>query len=75
MNSQKGTVFFNFRDASNISNRSDRSFVMIDAIVEEDGEENAVPVEIDNATNYKATGEMLIQKDEKIVSDTLCSKA
>jgi len=34
---------------------------MIDDVVEEDGEENVVQVVTNNATNYNATGELLME--------------
>jgi hypothetical protein len=39
---------------------------MIDAVVEEVGEDNVIQVVTDNAANYKATSEMLMQKWTKL---------
>ena len=39
---------------------------MLDDVVEFVGEENIVQVVVDNATNFKATGERLMQKSEHL---------
>ena len=66
VNSPKGTVFLKSIDASHISKTADRIFKMIDDVVEEVGEENVIQVVTDNATNYKAAGEMLMEKRKKL---------
>ena len=39
----------------------------MDDIVEEVGEENIIQVVIDNAANYRAVGELLIQKRKSCI--------
>jgi len=62
VNSPRGTVFFKSADASNICKIAEKIFEMIDAVVEEVGEDNVVQVVTDNAANYKADSEMLMRK-------------
>ncbi|KAI5398935.1 hypothetical protein KIW84_064347 [Lathyrus oleraceus] len=66
VNSPKGTVFLKFVDASNIYKIADKIFEMIDVVVEEVGEDNVVQIVIDDTVNYKATGEMLMRKRNKL---------
>lgn len=66
VNSPKGTVFLKFVDASNICKTTDKIFEMIDVVVEEVGEDNVVQVVTDNAANYKAVGEILMRKRNKL---------
>ena len=66
MNNHKGTLFLKFIDASYISKTVDRIFKMIDDIVEKVGEENIIQVVTDNTANYKAAGELLMQKRKKL---------
>jgi len=66
VNSPKGTVFLKSIDASDICKTTDKIFRMMDDVVEEVGEENVIQVVIDNAANYKATGELLMQKRKKL---------
>ena len=40
---------------------------MLDDIIEEVGEDNVVQIGTDNATNYKAAGELLMEKRKKYV--------
>ena len=54
-----------------MSKTADKVFEMLDAIVERIGEENVVQVVTDNAANYKATGQLLMEKKE-FVLDTMC---
>jgi hypothetical protein len=56
VNSPKGTVFLKYVDASNICKTTDKIFEMIDAFVEEVGEDNVIQIVTDNAVNYKAAG-------------------
>ncbi|KAF1885331.1 hypothetical protein Lal_00029220, partial [Lupinus albus] len=62
----KGTIFLKSIDASHIAKTVDRIFKMIDEVVEEIGEDNVVQVVTDNASNYKAAGEMLMAKRKKL---------
>lgn len=66
VNSPRGTVFLKSVDASNICKTAEKIFEMIDAVVEEVGEDNVVQVVTDNAANYKAAGEMLMRKRKKL---------
>ncbi|XP_058741039.1 uncharacterized protein LOC131613382 [Vicia villosa] len=66
VNSPKGTVFLNSIDASDITKTADKIFKMIDDIIEEVGEENVVQVVTNNAANYKAAWELLMEKRTKL---------
>ncbi|XP_031392253.1 uncharacterized protein LOC116204300 [Punica granatum] len=66
VNSPKGTIFLTSIDTSDISKTRDKVFEMIDDIVEQVGEENVVQIVTDNAANYKAAGEMLMEKRKKL---------
>ncbi|XP_044955032.1 uncharacterized protein LOC123405398 [Hordeum vulgare subsp. vulgare] len=66
VNSSKGTVFLASVDTSEISKTADKIFEMIDEIVEIVGEDNVVQVVTDNAANYKAAGELLMEKRKKL---------
>jgi hypothetical protein len=66
VHSPKGTIFLKSIDASDITKTPDKVFKMMDDIVEEIGEENVVQVVTDNAANYKAVGELLMQKRTKL---------
>jgi len=45
---------------------------MLDDVVELVGEENVVQVVTDNAANFKAAGELLMQKKGAFVLDPMC---
>ena len=62
VNSFKGIVFLSSMDTSDISKTTEKVFHMLDEIVEIVGEENVVQVVTDNVANYKAVGELLMQK-------------
>jgi uncharacterized protein DUF659 len=62
VNSPKGTIFLSSVDTSDISKTTDKVFDMLDAVVEKVGPENVVQVVTDNAANYKAKGEKLMDK-------------
>ncbi|GAU10024.1 hypothetical protein TSUD_371930 [Trifolium subterraneum] len=66
VNSPKGIVFLKSVDASNICKTADKIFEMIDAVVEEVGEDNVIQVVTNNAANYKAASEMLMRKRSKL---------
>ncbi|CAH9125516.1 unnamed protein product [Cuscuta epithymum] len=66
VNSPKGTVFLKSIDASDIVKSSDKIFKMLDDVVEDVGEENVIQIVTDNATNYKAAGELLMQKRKRL---------
>lgn len=56
----------------NICKTADKIFEMIDAVVEEVGEDNVIQVVTDNAANYKAASEILMRKRNKYILDTFC---
>ena len=62
VNSPKGTVYLSSVDTSNMSKTADKVFEMLDAIVERIEEENVVQVVTDNAANYKAVEQLLMEK-------------
>lgn len=62
VNSSKGTIFLKSIDAYDISNTSDNVFKTINDVVEEVREDNMVHVVVNNATNYKAVRDFLVQK-------------
>jgi len=66
VNSPKGTVFLYSLDTSDISKTADKVFKMLDDVVEFVGEENVVQVVTDNAANFKAAGDLLMQKRERL---------
>ncbi|XP_017423543.2 uncharacterized protein LOC108332746 [Vigna angularis] len=66
VNSPKGTIFLYSLDTSDISKTADKVFKMLDDVVEFVGQENVVQVVTDNAANFKAVGELLMQKREKL---------
>ncbi|XP_058764574.1 uncharacterized protein LOC131638031 [Vicia villosa] len=61
VNSPKGTIFLKYIDASDIINIVDNMFKMIDDVVAEVGEDNMVQGVTDNAANYKAAEDLLMQ--------------
>nr|GEV17807.1 SCAN domain-containing protein [Tanacetum cinerariifolium]GEV20950.1 SCAN domain-containing protein [Tanacetum cinerariifolium] len=64
--SPKGTIFLASIDTSDISKTKEKVFAMLDDFVEKIGEEHVVQVVTDNAVNYKAAGEMLMDKRKKL---------
>ncbi|XP_031393891.1 uncharacterized protein LOC116205419 [Punica granatum] len=66
VNSPKGTILLTFIDTLDISKTAIKVFEMIDDIVKQVGEENIVQIVTDNAANYKAAGEMLMEKHNKL---------
>lgn len=66
VNSPKGTVFLTSVDTSSISKTADKVFEMLDEIVERVGEENVVQIVTDNASNYKAAGDLLMAKRQRL---------
>jgi len=66
VNSPKRTVFLYSLDTSDISNTGDKVFKMLDNVVEFVGEENVVQVVTDNDANFKAVGDLLMQKRERL---------
>ena len=53
-------------DTSNMFKTADKVFEMLDAIVERIGEENIVQVITDNAVNYKAAEQILMEKRKSL---------
>ena len=67
VNSPKRIVFFlSSVDTSNMSKTADKVFEMLNAIVERIGEANVVQVVTDNAANYKAAGQLLMEKRKSL---------
>ena len=66
VNSPKGMVFLYSLDTSDISKTTDKLFKMLDDVVEYVGEENIVQVVTDNFVNFKAVGDLLMQKRERL---------
>ncbi|XP_057443963.1 uncharacterized protein LOC130736134 [Lotus japonicus] len=66
VNSPMGTVFLYSLDTSDISKTTDKVFKMLDDVVEHVGEENVVQVVTDNAANYKAAGQKLMEKRKNL---------
>nr|GEX72165.1 SCAN domain-containing protein [Tanacetum cinerariifolium] len=66
VNIPKGTIFLASIDTSDISKTKEKVFTMLDDFVEKIGEEHVVQVVTDNAANYKAAGEMLMDKRKKL---------
>ncbi|GKE17047.1 SCAN domain-containing protein [Tanacetum coccineum] len=62
----RGTIFLASIDTSEISKTKEKVFAMLDDFVEKIGEEHVVQVVTDNAANYKAAGEMLMDKRKKL---------
>ena len=62
VSSAKGTIFLYSLDSSDISKKADKVLKRLDDVVNFVGEENVVQVVTDNVANYKATGELLMQK-------------
>ncbi|XP_057755684.1 uncharacterized protein LOC130974860 [Arachis stenosperma] len=61
VNSPKGTVFLYSLDTSDISKTTDKVVKMLEDAVEFVGEENVVQIVTDNAANYKAAGERMME--------------
>jgi len=66
VNSPKGTIFLYSLDTLYISKMDDKVFKMLDEVVEFVGEQNVIQVVIDNAANFKAVGDLLMQKREQL---------
>ncbi|KAL5187367.1 Serine hydroxymethyltransferase 7 [Glycine soja] len=66
INSQAGTMFLKSVDGSNFVKTGEKIFELLDAIVEEVGEENVVQVVTDNGSNYVLAGKLLEEKRKHI---------
>ncbi|XP_027120522.1 uncharacterized protein LOC113766354 [Coffea eugenioides] len=66
VNSRAGTVFLSSIDTTDISKIAQKLFELLDGIVEKIGEDNVVQVITDNASNYKATGKILMEKRKRL---------
>jgi hypothetical protein len=62
VNSPKGSVFLRSLDVPTVSKEASLLCRVLDAMVEEVGEENVVQIVTDNASAYKLAGQMLEQK-------------
>ncbi|CAN0919500.1 hypothetical protein LINGRAHAP2_LOCUS31490 [Linum grandiflorum] len=60
--SGEGTVFLESEDTSEFSKNAQKVFEMLDNIVEMVGEENVIQIVTDNASAYKAAGDLLMEK-------------
>ena len=72
VNSQVGTMFLKSVDGSNFVKTDEKFFELLDAIVEEVGEENIVQVVTNNESNYVLAVKLLEDK-RKHLMDSLCS--
>ncbi|XP_028230525.1 uncharacterized protein LOC114410798 [Glycine soja] len=66
INSQAGTMFLKYVDGSDFVKTGEKLFELLDAIVEEVGEENVVQVVTDNGSNYVLAGKLLEEKRKHI---------
>ena len=66
VNSPKGTVFLKSINTSNISKNAKNLFQLLDSLVQEIGEKNAVQVVTNNASTYVLAREKLMEKRRKI---------
>jgi hypothetical protein len=66
VNSLKGTFFLKSVDASDMLESPEKLFKMMDAIVEEVGEENVVQIVTDSTPYFKAAGDMLMKKRTRL---------
>ncbi|KAG5066687.1 hypothetical protein JHK86_010418 [Glycine max] len=66
INSQAGTMFLKSVDCSDFVKTGEKLFELLDAIVEEVGEENVVQVVTDNGNNYVLAGKLLEEKRKHI---------
>ncbi|KAG4907026.1 hypothetical protein JHK84_055550 [Glycine max] len=66
INSQVGTMFLKSVDGSDFVKTYEKLFELLDAIVEEVGEENVVQVVTDNGSNYVLAGKLLEEKRKHI---------
>ncbi|XP_071726331.1 uncharacterized protein [Rutidosis leptorrhynchoides] len=62
VNNQYGTVFLKTVDASDCIKNAQKIFELLDEVVEEIGEDIVVQVVTDNASAYKAAGNLLMKK-------------
>ena len=58
--------FLSSVDTSNMSKTADKVFKMLNAIMKRIGEENIVQVVTDNVANYKAGGQLLMEKRKSL---------
>ncbi|XP_057418316.1 uncharacterized protein LOC130712501 [Lotus japonicus] len=66
VNSPKGTIFLKSIDASSICKTTNKKFQMVNDVVEEVGEENVIQIVTGNVANYKAAGDLLLQKRKRV---------
>ncbi|XP_006598590.1 uncharacterized protein [Glycine max] len=66
INSQAGTMFLKSVNGSDFVKTGEKLFELLDAIVEEVGEENVVQVATDNGSNYVLAGKLLEEKRKHI---------
>ncbi|KAK1587289.1 hypothetical protein Q3G72_011444 [Acer saccharum] len=66
VNNPHGTIFLRSVDASDVIKDAKLLFKLLNEVVEEVGEELVVQVVTDNTSNYKAAGEMLMEKRPRL---------
>ncbi|XP_019465412.1 PREDICTED: uncharacterized protein LOC109363616 [Lupinus angustifolius] len=66
VNGPRGIVFLKSINASHIKKTAENIFKVMDDIMEEVGEANVVQIVTDNAANYKAAGQMLMEKRTRL---------
>ncbi|CAL0316902.1 unnamed protein product [Lupinus luteus] len=66
VNSTAGTMFIKSVDGSDFVKTGDKIFELLDAVVEEVGEENVMQIITNNGSNYVLAGKMLEMKRPKI---------
>lgn len=66
VNNPHGTVFFKTVDASDCVKDAEKLFELLDSVIEEIGEDIVVQVVTDNASAYKAAGNLLMEKRKSL---------
>ena len=66
VNNPHGTVFLKTVDASDCVKDANKLFELLDGVIEEIGEDIVVQVVTDNASAYKAAGNLLMNKRKKL---------
>ncbi|KAK2635563.1 hypothetical protein Ddye_030355 [Dipteronia dyeriana] len=66
VNNLYGTVFLKSVDASDVVKDATLLFELLDSVVEDVGEDLVIQVVMDNASNYKKAGEMLMKKRTRL---------
>ncbi|XP_062103247.1 uncharacterized protein LOC133814276 [Humulus lupulus] len=72
VNNPYGTVFLKTIGASDCVKDAQKLFELLDGVVEEIGEDIVIQAITDNASAYKATGRLLMEKRKSFVLDFVC---